>query len=229
MDVAVKRIINRQYPELAGNYHHSHWGKVIAVAESRSTSQFSDEAQPAYTVDVQLLDINLKPVADMPNLTHVPVTLPAAGNERGFFGLPTAGAIVEIAFAYASPLHPFVRSVLPHGLTLPSVETNEVKWQQSAQVTQRADTDGNWERITNQAVRDIATKHYAGDDTTNIYQLIADLMAVVSDLANHAATHGHTGVLAGTANSGPPVTAADFVTDALSADNLKTTLDPLVE
>ena len=70
---------------------------------------------------------------------------------------------------------------------------------------------------------------WLGDDTNNVLQILSNLIQVVSDIANSAANHKHTGVSTGSGTSGAPDIASQFSTQKGSADSLKTTLDPLVE
>lgn len=70
---------------------------------------------------------------------------------------------------------------------------------------------------------------WQGNDTTNTLQILSDLTQVVADIANTAATHKHTGVSTGSGTSGAPDIASQFSSQKTTANNLKTTLDPLVE
>jgi hypothetical protein len=245
---AIKRIIQRLFPELVGRYHLPHFAKVVAVAADRGSSKFCDELNPHYSVDVQILDKNLKDDKRFQVLTDLPVTLPGAGHDRGLLGLPRKGAIVEIAFAYGLPSHPFIRSVLPHGFKLPGIEGDEVRWHQSKDVYQRADKDGNWERSTTkditdscdnlteqiEKIRDSLAKEkqlikvaaggkiWLGNNADNVLQLLSDLAGVVNQLATSTASHTHA--------SGPaPDQAVAITVHATSATTMKTSLDVIVE
>ncbi|MEE8058514.1 MAG: hypothetical protein V3T17_11860 [Pseudomonadales bacterium] len=199
----------------------------------------------------QILDARNRPDKTFPIFTSVPVPIAGAGNERGLFGLPKKGTIVEIAFARGLPSHPFVRTVLAHSLVVPAIEGDEIRWQQSASVFQRADKNGNWERSTTsnitdtadnlteqiEKIRDSLAKQkqliktngtlWLGNANDNILKLLSDLAAVVSSLASNAATHTHPTAAIGPPS--PPAQAVAFTANQTDANTMKTTLDPMVE
>ena len=79
----------------------------------------------------------------VPLFHAVPLPVQSAGLERGMYGFPEPGTIVELAFAYGLPDRPFIRRVLGEGASLPPVEPGELVHQAAPGVYQRADSAGN--------------------------------------------------------------------------------------
>jgi hypothetical protein len=156
MDVVktIKRIINNLFPEISAGYHLPIFAEVVGVRETPKEGDLCDEFRPRYAVDVQILNEYGEPDKKWPVLKDVILSVPVAGHEMGHFAYPENGTWVEIAFAYGSPNRPFIRSVLPHRLTMPGLERGEQKWQHSAASYQRIDKDGNHERVTDLEIHD---------------------------------------------------------------------------
>lgn len=156
MDIAttIKRIVLKLFPELSAGYHLPRFAEVVGVRETPDHGDLCDEFRPRYAVDVQILDEHGEPDKSFPVLKDVILSVPVAGHEMGHFAYPDNGTWVEIAFAYGSPNRPFIRSVLPHRLTLPKVERGEQRWQHNPESFQRIDKDGNHERLTDLAIHD---------------------------------------------------------------------------
>ena len=156
MDIkdTIKRIVLKLFPELSAGYHLPMFAEVVAVRETPKEGDLCDEFRPKYAVDVQVLDEYGEPDTAWPLLKDVILSVPVAGHEMGQFAYPDNGTWVEIAFAYGSPNRPFIRSVLPHRLTLPAIERGEQRWQHNAKSFQRIDKDGNHQRVTDLEVHD---------------------------------------------------------------------------
>ncbi len=156
MDIVktIKRIINKLFPELESGYHLPIFAEVVGVRETPEDGNICDEFRPRYAVDVQILNEYGEPNTKWPVLRDVILSVPVAGHEMGHFAYPENGTWVEIAFAYGSPNRPFIRSILPHRLTMPGIERGEQKWQHSAASYQRIDRDGNQERVTDLEIHD---------------------------------------------------------------------------
>jgi len=156
VDIAttIKRIVLKLFPELSAGYHLPRFAEVVGVRETPDHGDLCDEFRPRYAVDVQILDEHGEPDKSFPVLKDVILSVPVAGHEMGHFAYPDNGTWVEIAFAYGSPNRPFIRSVLPHRLTLPKVERGEQRWQHNPESFQRIDKDGNHERLTDLAIHD---------------------------------------------------------------------------
>jgi hypothetical protein len=206
MEKALTRFVQKKYPELASGWHLPMWAKVTDILTPLAAETVTEEV-PIYSVSVQLLDVNGEEDSDFPMLEDVLLPVMAGGEQRGFWSKPSVGTLVEIAFMYGSPAHPFIRSVFPHGLTLPNMAETDQRWQQSEQAYIQVNQKDEWEakgknskltiegNLTQQIgkVREIiAAKHHVGDDTTNIYSLLHDLMNTVAELANMASSHNHS-------------------------------------
>jgi hypothetical protein len=158
MEDAIKKIIEKQYPELNAQYHLPRFAEVVGTREVPDHGDIADEFRPYYAVDLQVLDEHGKPDKNFPVLKDVPLSLPVAGHEMGQFAYPENGAWCEVAFAYGSPNKPFVRSVLPHNRSLPKVERGEQRWQHNNASFQRVDKDGNWQTQTDRNITEDSLK-----------------------------------------------------------------------
>jgi len=97
-----------------------------------------------------------EPDPDLPVLQGLPLPAPMGGQEAGMFGFPEEGTTVVVSFAYGLPHKPFIRQILPHGLSLPRVPKGDQVWQHSEACQQRVDADGNWLRQTDGKIMDKA-------------------------------------------------------------------------
>jgi hypothetical protein len=155
MHKIIKKIVLTLFPDLAGGYHLARKGVIQGIAdpiptEGAATNQF----RPYYSVDVQLLKEDGTEDEDLPILEALPLPGLMIGDESGMLGFPKEGTIVLIAFAYGSPGHPYIQQILTEGLSVPALEANEVLWQHSHGVHQKADAEGNWERTTDGKITD---------------------------------------------------------------------------
>jgi len=148
MQQAIKRMIDKAYPELPGQLHLPRFAQVVGVRETPATGNVADSFRPYYAVSVQVLNEHGEPDSNFPVLHDVPLPTNGAGHEQGQFSFPADGTRVELAFAHGSPNQPFIRSIQPHNLSLPQIERGEQVWQQSASSGQRVDKDGNWSTVT---------------------------------------------------------------------------------
>lgn len=156
MDDAIRRAVERQFPELTGGYHLPRFARVVAVADAPADAGLCDDFRPRYAVDIEVLGADDEPDPDMPLLTGVPLPLPTGGEEMGIYAFPDEGTRVVVCFAYGLPNKPYIQSILPHGLSMPKVPKGDQVWQHSAAVQQRVDADGNWLRQTDGKIRDQA-------------------------------------------------------------------------
>ena len=154
MEEAIRRSVERQFPELTGGYHLPRFARVIGVADAPASAGICDDFRPRYAVDLQLLDENDEPDPALPVLAGVPLPLSVGGDEMGFLGFPEEGTRVVVCFAYGLPNKPYVQTILPHGLSLPKVPKGDQVWQHSDAAQQRVDADGNWSRQTDGRIRD---------------------------------------------------------------------------
>lgn len=154
MEDAIRRSVERQFPELTGGYHLPRFARVIGVADAPASAGICDDFRPRYGVDLELLDENDEPDPALPVLAGVPLPLSVGGDEMGFLGFPEEGTRVVVCFAYGLPSKPYVQTILPHGLSLPKVPKGDQVWQHSEAAQQRVDADGNWSRQTDGRIHD---------------------------------------------------------------------------
>lgn len=117
---------------------------------------------PRYAVDVQLLDADGNPDSSTPVYSAVPLSVPMAGNDSGMFQFPPEGTLVEVGFTGGRPDKPFVRQTMPEGTSLPDAKPGEQLQQQRAEVSQRVTQGGDWERQTDQAIRETSMSRSGG-------------------------------------------------------------------
>ncbi|WP_455826681.1 phage baseplate assembly protein V [Pseudomonas graminis] len=158
MEDAIKRAVERQFPELTGGYHLPRFAKVIAVPDAPAGAGVCDDFRPRFGVDLQVLGPDGEVDASLPVLSGVPLPVPVGGDEMGFYAFPEEGTTVVVCFAYGLPHKPYIQTVLPHGLTLPSVPKGDQVWQHSEACQQRVDADGNWLRQTDGKIQDKAVQ-----------------------------------------------------------------------
>ncbi|MEX5493167.1 hypothetical protein ABFV51_08175 [Pseudomonas asgharzadehiana] len=156
MDDAIRRSVERQFPELTGGYHLPRFGRVVAVPDAPAASGLCDDFRPRFGVDVEVLLPDGEPDPALPILTGLPLPAPMGGQEAGMFGFPEEGTTVVVSFAYGLPHKPFITQILPHGLSLPRVPKGDQVWQHSEACQQRVDADGNWLRQTDGKIQDKA-------------------------------------------------------------------------
>ena len=154
MDDAIKRSVERLFPELTGGYHLPRFARVVGVADAPADASMCDDFRPRYAVDIEVLGQDGEADPAVPRLTGVPLPLPSGGDEMGMFAFPQEGTQVVVCFAYGSPSKPYIQTILPHGLSLPKVPKGDQVWQHSDAVQQRVDADGNWLRLTDGKIRD---------------------------------------------------------------------------
>jgi hypothetical protein len=156
MEDAIRRAVDRQFPELSGGYHLPRFGRVVAVPDAPAAPGLCDDFRPRFGVDVEVLLPDGEPDPALPILTSLPLPAPMGGQEAGMFGFPEEGTTVVVSFAYGLPSKPFITQVLPHGLSLPRVPKGDQVWQHSEACQQRVDADGNWLRQTDGKIQDKA-------------------------------------------------------------------------
>ncbi|WP_122588795.1 phage baseplate assembly protein V [Pseudomonas viridiflava] len=156
MDDAIKRSVERQFPEISGGYHLPRFAKVTAVADAPASAGVCDDFRPRFSVDLQVMGPDGEIDPELPVLAGVPLPMPVGGDEMGFFAFPEEGTQVVVCFAYGLPNKPYIQTILPHGLTLPKVPKGDQVWQHSDAVQQRVDVDGNWLRKTDGKIQDQA-------------------------------------------------------------------------
>jgi hypothetical protein len=156
MDDAIRRSVERQFPELTGGYHLPRFARVVAVADAPAGAGICDDFRPRYAVDIEVMGPDGEPDTKLPILAGVPLPLPTGGEEMGIYAFPEEGTQVVVCFAYGLPHKPFIQTILPHGLSMPSVPKGDQVWQHSEACQQRVDADGNWLRQTDGKILDKA-------------------------------------------------------------------------
>ncbi|MDI2145470.1 hypothetical protein KBJ94_25855 [Pseudomonas sp. ITA] len=156
MEDAIRRAVERQFPELTGGYHLPRFARVTAVADAPADAGICDDFRPRYAVDIEVLGADDEPDPAMPPLTGVPLPLPTGGEDMGIYAFPEEGTRVVVCFAYGLPNKPYIQSILPHGLSMPKVPKGDQVWQHSGTAQQRVDADSNWLRQTDGKIRDQA-------------------------------------------------------------------------
>ena len=154
MEEAIRRSVERQFPELTGGYHLPRFARVVGVADAPASAGICDDFRPRFAVDLELLGPDDEPDPELPMLAGVPLPMSVGGDEMGFLGFPEEGTRVVVCFAYGLPSKPYVQTILPHGLSLPKVPKGDQVWQHSEAAQQRVDADGNWLRQTDGRIRD---------------------------------------------------------------------------
>lgn len=172
MEDAIRRAVERQFPELTAGYHLPRFGRVVAVPDAPEAQGLCDDFRPRLAVDVEVLQPDGEPDPDLPILESLPLPVAMGGQEAGMFGFPEEGTTVVVCFAYGLPHKPYIAQILPHGMSLPKVPKGDQLWQHSEACQQRVDADGNWTRQTDGRIRDEAverqvealdnTEHYQG-------------------------------------------------------------------
>ncbi|WP_339443938.1 phage baseplate assembly protein V [Pseudomonas hunanensis] len=157
MEDAIRRCVERMFPELSGGYHLPRFAQVVGVADAPAGAGICDEFRPRFAVDLQVLDQDNEPDESMPVLAGVPVPVPTGGDEMGFYSFPEEGTKVVVSFAQGLPHKPFIQCILPHGLSLPSLPKGDQVWQHSDASQQRVEANGDWTRQTDGRIRDKST------------------------------------------------------------------------
>ncbi|AMS13822.1 hypothetical protein A3218_05745 [Pseudomonas chlororaphis] len=154
MEDAIRRAVERQFPELTGGYHLPRFARVVAVADAPAGAGICDDFRPRFAVDIKVLGPDGEPDPQLPQLAGVP--LPTGGEKMGLYAFPEEGTQVVVCFAYGLPNKPYIQTILPHGLSMPKVPKGDQVWQHSEAAQQRVDADGNWLRQTDGKIQDKA-------------------------------------------------------------------------
>ena len=106
MDDAIKRSVERQFPELTGGYHLPRFARVVGVADAPTNASMCDDFRPRYAVDIEVLTPDGEADPNLPVLSGVPLPLPSGGDEMGMYAFPQEGTRVVVCFAYGLPSSP---------------------------------------------------------------------------------------------------------------------------
>ena len=79
MEEAIKRAVERQFPELSGGYHLPRFALVQGVADAPAQSGICDNFRPRYAVDLQVLAEDGEPDPNLPILAGLPLPVSVGG------------------------------------------------------------------------------------------------------------------------------------------------------
>jgi hypothetical protein len=216
------------FPELAGGYHLDRFAKIVRISDPPEAGVKCDRFRPYFAADIQILTPDGEPVPGWPIFEAVPLPVPAAGNNEGFFLWPRPGTIVTVRWIEGRPDHPVIQHVYSMGLTLPSVPDHMGKWQQKDGVHQTIDPAGNWERRTDATISDFANEIHEtteGDRSETVGgELTESVTAAKRTMA--AAYHVTAATIAiGAPDGGPSI--LPLITTALN--DIRTALDIIAD
>ncbi len=236
---AFKRFIDRLYPELSAGYCSPMLGRIERITKPPVDAPECTLDEPFYAIDIQPLDQNFKAKGEL--FRDVVVGLVYGGQQRGFFALPDPGCIIEFCFAYASPKLIFIRGVIPWGLKLPKLDTDEAMWHKNSDVYQGYDKNDNWQRHTTASIQESCNqirectakakqllkspKTWLGSDSENVLAILIDLMSTLESAFNTLASHTHNG-----GNVGSPDQSGDIASISSDIGSLRSgRLAPITE
>jgi len=180
----IKRIVGNLYPEIRGGYHLPRFGRVLSVSDAPNRGGVTDNYRPRYAVNVQVLKENGKPDTKLPVFYDLSLPAASVGMERGDFGFPEPGCIVEVGFAYGSPQRPFIRTVLGVDVSMPELAVGDQRRQTAPGVFDQTQANGDKSRTTFGNITDTCYDHTT--DAATIIQRAHSLQAHVSE---HSAEH----------------------------------------
>lgn len=159
--------IEKEFPELAGGYHLSKYGRIVAISDPSNAGDISDPFRPKYAVDIQLLDENGNDDKETPIFPAVPLPVTSTASQGGDFAFPEIGTIVEIGFMYGRSDMPVIRNFFPTGKTIPNVGIGEMLRQQRPEVFERIDAVGNRLIETDQTISEKSYHRQIQADSEN--------------------------------------------------------------
>jgi len=232
IETTIKRIVKRLWSELTGDLHLPQWGRIVAVHAIESAQQ-STPVEPLYCIDVQPLNAQGKPAANVPTFEKIALPATGAGDQRGVYCLPKAGSLVEFGFILGNPSKPFIRSILVEGVMVPKLGADDVLLSKDSANYYRIDSADNIQEEC-QAIADRIAKTkqrltvksggkmWLGNESDNALGLLSDLMAVVMAMGDALASHKH--------GSSPTAdNASSYSTASSDAGTLKAKLDAFKE
>lgn len=155
----IKRIVGNLYPEIRGGYHLPRFARVVSISDAPNTGGVTDSYRPRYAVNIQVLKENGKPDTALPVFNDMPLPASSAGMERGGFGFPEPGCLVEVGFAYGSPQRPFIRTVLGLDISMPDLAVGDQRNQAAPGVFEHTQANGDKSRTTFGNITDTCQDH----------------------------------------------------------------------
>lgn len=113
MEDVIRRVVDRQYPELTGGYHLPRFARVVAIPDPPTNAGLCDDFRPRFAADLEVLGPDGEPDTALPLLQGVPLPLPMGGESMGIYGLPDEGTMVVVSSACGLTHKPFVLAILP--------------------------------------------------------------------------------------------------------------------
>ena len=162
---AIRRQIEKEFPELADGYHLSKLARVVAISDESDLGDISTPFRPKYAVNVQLLDESGKE-SNAPVYKAVPLPVTNICAEGGSYHYPEEGTEVEIGFINGKPDQPVIRNIYPNNKTMPNIKKDEHLLQQRAEVFTKIDNAGNMIRESDQTVTDNARDYCLNSDSS---------------------------------------------------------------
>lgn len=157
MEAEIKRIVKKQFPELASAYHLPIFARVESISDPQAEEAICDPFRNRYAVDLRVLTAQGEIDTSLPLFRDVPLPVPFAGLERGSFAYPDPGTIVEIAFGYGLPDQIFIRTILARHLSMPACEVGDHINQQAPGVFDKTKSSGDKLRTTHGTITDTCT------------------------------------------------------------------------
>ena len=219
----IERIVLSRFPELRNGYHLPMLGRVVNIGNPPDSGGTCTHEEPRYAVDIQPLDQHFRPRGEL--LRDLVVSVPWAGQNRGFFALPDPGCIVEFCFSYALPHLVHIRGIIPWDLQLPPIDSGTSRWQAGPDAHVATDRQGNWEQVgsSDQTVardRQIlkSPSTWLGSESENLLSIVSELAEAIASALDVLATHTHPGV-------GPSGEGASVSSQSASLRSIQKRLD----
>lgn len=141
LKVAIRRLVEALWPELAHRTHLPHKARVVKVNSKSGVA--GPPGETLYSVDVEPLTPDGKPDPRRPEvIKDVPLDVPWMGAGRGVYALPEPGTIVRIAYYDGNPAYPYVDGIVGEGKRVVEVRPGEWLLQKDADTWIRIHPDG---------------------------------------------------------------------------------------
>jgi hypothetical protein len=70
MDSAIRRSVEREFPEIAGGYHVPRFARILAVSDAPADAGMCDDFRPRFAADIEVLGPDDEPDPDIPTSRH---------------------------------------------------------------------------------------------------------------------------------------------------------------
>lgn len=178
MDDQIAKIIKKHYPEISNGWHVPVWGVITGINETPANGSLSDEFRPYYAANVKIMTKKGKDSGiEMQNIA-ISSSFTESG---GFLQLPDPGQVVSIQFLFGLPNKPYIDKVLPYGVSLPGIKTNELALQSREGVKVHLTQSGDIATITDAATINIS----AENNSSTISDIFERTNATITTNGNH--------------------------------------------